>query len=183
MLRYLIRAGSDIRIVASMASMLEEHYWRIEEPNPIMAECSVVRKNRKGTSMRLHHWVSLNEAASLWLAYRGCLTEAGWLLLPHWGCISVAVSLNQPHWAAHWGWPHCGFLTVADSLSLCNCYSNSSNQRCLSSSVWNKQVQSSSLLVTVKKLGFCGKINHPHPWLTLFWGTLQKAQFSCLAWI
>ena len=35
---------SDIRIVASMASMLEEPYWRIEEPNPLMAKWSEVRK-------------------------------------------------------------------------------------------------------------------------------------------
>ena len=56
-----------MRIFARMASMLEEPYCRIEEPNPLMAEQNETRKRQKGTSMRLHHLVSLNEAASLWL--------------------------------------------------------------------------------------------------------------------
>ena len=30
--------GPDMRIVTSTESMLEEPYWRIEEPNPLMAE-------------------------------------------------------------------------------------------------------------------------------------------------
>ena len=38
---------ADMRIVASTASMLEEPYWRIEEPNPLMAEQSKARKRRK----------------------------------------------------------------------------------------------------------------------------------------
>ena len=37
-----------MRIVASMARMLEETYWRIEEPNPLMAKRSEVRKWHKG---------------------------------------------------------------------------------------------------------------------------------------
>ena len=45
----------DMRIVASMTSMPEEHYWRIEEPNPLMVERSDARKWWKGTSIRLHH--------------------------------------------------------------------------------------------------------------------------------
>ena len=44
-----------MRIVTSMASMLEEPYWRFEEPNPMMAERSEARKQLNGTSMRLHH--------------------------------------------------------------------------------------------------------------------------------
>ena len=56
-----------MRKVASTASMLEEPYWRIEEPNPLMAEQNEARKRQKGTSMWLHTLVSLPEAASLWL--------------------------------------------------------------------------------------------------------------------
>ena len=44
-----------MRIVASTASMLEEPYWRIEEPNPLMADLSEGRKRQKGTSIRLNH--------------------------------------------------------------------------------------------------------------------------------
>ena len=44
----IITFQSDMRIVASMTSMLEEPYWRIEEPNPLMADQSEVRKWRKG---------------------------------------------------------------------------------------------------------------------------------------
>ena len=46
--------NTDMIIVASTASMLEEPYWRIEEPNPL--------KQQKGSSMRLHHLISLTEA-------------------------------------------------------------------------------------------------------------------------
>ena len=46
---------ADMRRVASAASMLEEPYWRIEEPNPLITEQSEVRKRQKGTSMRLHN--------------------------------------------------------------------------------------------------------------------------------
>ena len=35
---------ADMRIVASTARMLEEPYWRIEEPNPLMDEPSETRK-------------------------------------------------------------------------------------------------------------------------------------------
>ena len=52
-----------MRIVASMASMLEEPYWRIEEPNPLIAKKSQARKQQKGLSMRLHYLISLIEAA------------------------------------------------------------------------------------------------------------------------
>ena len=43
-----------MRIVASTASKLEEPYWRIKEPNPLMDERREARKQQKGTSMRLH---------------------------------------------------------------------------------------------------------------------------------
>ena len=46
----------------------------------------------KGTSMRLHHWFSLNEATH-WV----CLTVAVSLILPHWGLLSVAASLRLHH--------------------------------------------------------------------------------------
>ena len=36
-----------MRIVASMASMLEEPYWRIEERNPLMAEQSKAKNGGK----------------------------------------------------------------------------------------------------------------------------------------
>ena len=51
----LLICKSDMRIVASTASMLEEPYLKIEEPNPLMAEQSEARKHQKGTSMMLHH--------------------------------------------------------------------------------------------------------------------------------
>ena len=38
---------TDMRIVPSTASMLEEPYWRIEEPNPMMAEPSEARNDGK----------------------------------------------------------------------------------------------------------------------------------------
>ena len=47
---------SDMRIVASTASMLEEPYWRIEEPNPFLDKKSGARK----TAERI-----INEATSL----------------------------------------------------------------------------------------------------------------------
>ena len=47
--------NTDMIIVASTASMLEEPYWRIEEPNPLIGERCEARKRRKGTSMRLLH--------------------------------------------------------------------------------------------------------------------------------
>ena len=46
---------SDMRIVATMASMLEEPYWMIDLPNPLMAERNEARKWLKGTSMKLYH--------------------------------------------------------------------------------------------------------------------------------
>ena len=46
---------ADMRIVASTASMLEEPYWRIEEPNPLMAEQSKATKAER----------NINEATSL----------------------------------------------------------------------------------------------------------------------
>ena len=46
---------AGMRIVASTASLLEEPYWRIEEPNPLIAEKGEARKQQKGSSMRLHH--------------------------------------------------------------------------------------------------------------------------------
>ena len=52
-----------MRIVASTASMLEEPYRMIEEPNPLIAKKSEAREQQKGSSMRLHHLVSLTEAA------------------------------------------------------------------------------------------------------------------------
>ena len=113
----VVTVFTDMRIVASIASMLEEPYLRIEEPNPLMAEWNEAGKQQKKTSMRLHHWVSLN--------------EAGWLLLPHWACITVAASLNQSNWAAQWGCltlgaslrlPYCGYLTEATSLRLVDCW-------------------------------------------------------------
>ena len=52
-----------MRIVASMASMLEEPYWRIEEPNPLIAKKSQARKQQKGSSRRLHHLFRITEAA------------------------------------------------------------------------------------------------------------------------
>ena len=36
-----------MRIVASTASMLEEPYWRIEEPNPLIAERSELENGGK----------------------------------------------------------------------------------------------------------------------------------------
>ena len=42
MLKYI--SPTDMRIVASMASMLEEPYWKIEEPNPLMFERSEAKK-------------------------------------------------------------------------------------------------------------------------------------------
>ena len=47
--------GAEFQIVASTTSMLEEPFWRFEEPNPLMVEQSEARKRWKGTSMRLHH--------------------------------------------------------------------------------------------------------------------------------
>ena len=38
---------SDMIIVASTASMLEEPYWRIEEPNPLMAKQSEAKDGGK----------------------------------------------------------------------------------------------------------------------------------------
>ena len=58
-----------MKIVASMASVLEEPYWRIEEPNPLIAKKSEARKQQKGSSMRLHHYGCLTEAASLWMRH------------------------------------------------------------------------------------------------------------------
>ena len=52
-----------MKIVASMASVLEEPYWRIEEPNPLIAKKSEARKQQKESSMRLHHLVSLTVPA------------------------------------------------------------------------------------------------------------------------
>ena len=52
---YLYWADTDMRIVASTASMLEEPYWRFEEPNSLIADSSEGRKRQKGTSMRIHH--------------------------------------------------------------------------------------------------------------------------------
>ena len=43
----LLSVNSDMRIVASTSSMLEEPYWRIEEPNPLMAEQSEAKTGGK----------------------------------------------------------------------------------------------------------------------------------------
>ena len=63
--------------------------------------------------MRLHHLVSLTEAAhwgcSLRLPQWGYHTEAASLRLPHWGCFTEAASLRLPHF---------GCLTEAASLCL-----------------------------------------------------------------
>ena len=40
---------ADMRIVASTASMLEEPYLRIEEPNTLIAEKSEASKQQKGS--------------------------------------------------------------------------------------------------------------------------------------
>ena len=39
---------SDMKIVTSTGSMLEEPYWRIEEPNPLIDKKSEARKQQKG---------------------------------------------------------------------------------------------------------------------------------------
>ena len=62
-----------MRIVASTTSMLEEPYWRIEEPNPWMAEKSEAKKGGKEPQ-----WGYITELASMRL-----LTEAASLCLPH----------------------------------------------------------------------------------------------------
>ena len=36
--QHAAQVTTDMRIVESTPSMLEEPYWRIEEPNPLMAE-------------------------------------------------------------------------------------------------------------------------------------------------
>ena len=115
-------ADVDMRIVASM---LEEPYWRIEEPNPMMAARSKARQRWKRTSMRIHHWVSLNEAA-----HWGCLTASTSLSLPHWDWLTVAASLRLHHCgcltestslSSSLRLPHFCFITVAASLRLSNC--------------------------------------------------------------
>ena len=120
-----VKGGPDMRIVASTASMLEEPYWRIEELNPLIAKWSEAKKQRKWTSMRLHHWVSLNEAA-----HWGCQTVSAKLRLPHWGWLTVAASLRLHHCgcltestslSSSLRLPLYGFLTAAASLKLCKC--------------------------------------------------------------
>ena len=52
-LKYLgilnLEQHADMRIVASTASMLEEPYLRIEEPNTLIAEKSEASKQQKGS--------------------------------------------------------------------------------------------------------------------------------------
>ena len=120
---------ADMRIVASTASMLEEPYWRIEEPNPLMAEQSKATKAERnineatslsqpqwGCSMRRPHCGYLNEAASLMLVDCCCLIEAASLWLPHW--INLSEQLTEAGWLLL---PYLGILTVAASLRLCYC--------------------------------------------------------------
>ena len=71
----------DMRIAASTASILEEPYWSIEEPNPLMAEQSEAK----------HCGMNLNEATSL--------------SQPQWGC-----SLRLPHCDCLLRLPHCGLI-------------------------------------------------------------------------
>ena len=46
--KWIGKVQTDMRIVASTASMLEEPFWRIEEPNPLIDKKSETRKQQKG---------------------------------------------------------------------------------------------------------------------------------------